>query len=101
MYSCNKITAMEAKKLGLVNKVNPSEELIPFSREQALRIISPKSPSVAINLMKKIIYNYFRDIIVKTLDLENENNQQITKTYDSREAIIDFFSKRLLKFKGK
>jgi len=101
MYFGDKITAREAEKLGLVNKVLPSEELITYSREQALRLIPPKGPSVAINQMKKTMHNYYRNIIVKTLDLENENNLQVTQTHDFREATRAFFSKRPPKFKGK
>ena len=101
IYFGDKITAIEAEKLGLVNKVLPPDELIPYSREQALRLIPPKGPSVAIKLMKKTIHNYFRDIIAKTLDLENENNRSVTQTHDFREATRAFMSKRPPKFKGK
>jgi 2-(1,2-epoxy-1,2-dihydrophenyl)acetyl-CoA isomerase len=101
MYLGDKITANDAEKLGLVNKVLPPNELIPFSREQALRLIPPKGPSVSIKLMKKTMHAYFRDILVRTLDLENENNRSVTQTHDFREATRAFVTKRLPKFRGK
>ncbi len=101
LYLGDKITAREAETLGLVNKVLPAEQLIPYAREQALRLIPPKGPSVAIKLMKKTIHTYFKDILTKILDLENTNNQTITKTHDFREATRAFALKRPPKFKGK
>jgi len=101
MYFGDKITANEAEKLGLVNKVLPPDELIPYSREQALKLIPPKGPSLSIKLMKQTMHSYFREIFATTLDLENENNRLVTKTHDFREATRAFISKRPPVFKGK
>ncbi|MFX1589756.1 MAG: enoyl-CoA hydratase/isomerase family protein, partial [Promethearchaeota archaeon] len=62
IYFGGKVTAQEAYQLGLVNKVLPKDELIPFAREQALRLIPPKGPSLSIKLMKKTMHNYYKDI---------------------------------------
>ena len=78
--------AQEALKLGLVNEVLPPDKLIPYAREQALKLIPPKGASMSIKLMKKTMHNYFRDIISKTLDLENEGYQKLIKTRDFRES---------------
>ncbi|MHA2391560.1 MAG: enoyl-CoA hydratase/isomerase family protein [Promethearchaeota archaeon] len=100
-YFGDKITAHEAEKLGLINKVLPSDQLMPYAREQALRLIPPKGPGMAIKLMKKIFHNYYRDILSKTLDLENENNAIATRSHDMHEGHRAFFEKRPPKFKGK
>ena len=101
LYFGNKITAQEAEKLGLVNKVLPSAELMPYVHQIAERLIPPKGPSMAIKLMKKTMHDYFREIIIHTSDLEKEANRNAFKTHDFREAVKGFTTKRKPKFKGK
>ena len=101
LYFGEKITAQEAEKLGLVNKILAPNELLPYVREQALKLIPPKGPSLTLKLMKKTMHDYFRDIILKTSDLEKNINQNLFKTHDFREAIRAFKEKRESKFKGR
>ena len=100
-YFGDKITAQEAEKLGLVNKVLPADELMPYAREQALRLVPPKGPSVSLKLMKKTMHNYFREIISRTLDLENEGYKASIKTSDFRAATKSLITKKDPTFKGK
>jgi enoyl-CoA hydratase/carnithine racemase len=72
IYFGKKIEAQEAFDLGLVNKVLPLDELVPYAREQALRLITPKAPGLSIRLMRKAIHVMFKDQIYKILDIENE-----------------------------
>lgn len=97
----DKITASEAEKLGLVNKVLPPDELIPYAKKQALRLMPPNSPSLAINKMKRVMHNYFKDIASKTLDLENEALHELFETHDFREATKSLITKKDPVFKGK
>ncbi|MHA2324301.1 MAG: enoyl-CoA hydratase/isomerase family protein, partial [Promethearchaeota archaeon] len=62
MFFGDKITASEAEKLGLVNKVLSLDELIPFAKKQALRLIPPNTPSLAISKMKRVMHDYFKSI---------------------------------------
>lgn len=101
LYTGDRVSAQEAEKLGLVNKVLPSNELMPFVREQALRLIPPKGPSLSIKLMKKTMHTYFRDIIFKISELENEGDKELMKTRDFRESTRAFISKRPPKYRGK
>ncbi|MFX1409817.1 MAG: enoyl-CoA hydratase/isomerase family protein [Promethearchaeota archaeon] len=101
VYFGERISASEAEKLGLVNKVVPSEDLIPYSREQALRLIPPKGPSLSIKLMKRTMHNYFSDIVSKTLDIENQGLRDLIKTHDFRESLKALSQKRDPIFKGK
>jgi enoyl-CoA hydratase/carnithine racemase len=101
VYFGNKISAQEAEEFGLVNKVLPLEELIPYAREQALRLIPPKGPSLSIKLMKKTIHDYFRDILSKTLDLENEGLRACLETSDFRASLKSLVTKKEPIFKGK
>jgi 2-(1,2-epoxy-1,2-dihydrophenyl)acetyl-CoA isomerase len=97
----DKITAREAEKLGLVNKVLAPDELMPYVREQALRLIPPKGPSLALSRMKRVMHDYFKDILSKTLDLENEALRASLETSDFRAATKSLITKKEPQFKGK
>jgi len=101
LYFGKKITASEAEKLGLVNRVLPGEQLMSYAREQALKLIPPKGPSVSIKLMKKTIRSYFTSILERTLDLENEELRLLFKTHDFRAALKTLITKKEPVFKGK
>ncbi len=101
LYFGNKITAQEAEKLGLINKVLPSEELLHYVNKIAKKLILPNAPSISISLMKKTIHDYFRDIILRTQELEKKVNMKAFRTHDFREAIRAFKEKRKPQFKGK
>jgi 2-(1,2-epoxy-1,2-dihydrophenyl)acetyl-CoA isomerase len=101
MYFGDKITADEAYKLGLINKVLPANELMSYVQEIALRLVPPKSPSISIQLMKKMMHSYFRDYISKALDMENEGLSIAFKTRDFREATRSLSEKRDAIFTGK
>jgi enoyl-CoA hydratase/carnithine racemase len=101
IYFGKKVSAQEAYKLGLINKVLPKDDLIPFAREQALKLIPPKGPSLSIKLMKKTMHNYYRNIFSDILDLENEGLRTLLKTHDFRESLKSLAQKRNPIFKGK
>ena len=101
LYFAKKITAQEALDLGLVNAVLPHDQLLSYTREQALRLIPPKGPSLSIKLMKKAMHAYFTQILEQTLDLENEGLRKLLKTHDFRESLKALGQKREPKFKGK
>ena len=93
-YFGKKVSAQEAYDLGLINKVLPKEELIPFAREQALRLIPPKGPILSIKLMKKTMHTYFADILTSTLDLENKALRKLFASHDFRESMQALKEKR-------
>ena len=101
MYFGDKVFAHEAEKLGLVNKVLPSDELIPYAREQALRLVPPNSPSLSITKMKQIMHSHYKDIASKTLDLENQALRELFETHDFRAATQSLITKKDPVFKGK
>lgn len=101
LYFGKKITAQEAYQLGFVNRVLPREELMLFVREQALKLIPPKGPSLSIKLMKKTLHNYFKEILSNTLDLENEGLRKLLTTRDFRESLKSLSTKKDPIFKGK
>jgi len=93
-YFGKEVTAQEAYELGLVNKVLPLDELLPYAREQALRLIPPKGPSLSIKLMKKTMHAYFTDILSRTLDLENKALRKLFTSKDFRESMDALKEKR-------
>ncbi len=101
VYFGDKITAKQAYELGLVNKVLPPDELIPFAREQALKLIPPKGPYLSIKLMKKTMHNYFREIFSNTLDLENKALRKTFISKDFKESMQALKEKREPIFIGK
>ena len=66
LYFGGKIEAQEAHELGLVNKVLPLNKLVPYAREQALKLITPNAPGLAIKVMKKNVHDVLQDQIYKT-----------------------------------
>lgn len=101
LYFGEKIHAKDAEKLGLINKALPPEELMPYVRQQAEKLIPPKGPSMALKLMKKAMHDYYRQILSDALDRENEALQAAFKTHDMRESTKALMQKREPVFKGK
>ena len=97
----DKITAQKAYKLGLVNKVLPPDELMSYSREQAFKLIPPKGPSLSLKLMKKTMHAYFREILDRTLDLENRALRKAFTSKDFNESMKALKEKRDPIFNGR
>jgi len=93
-YFGEEITAQRAYELGLVNKILPPDELIPYAREQALRLIPPKGASLSLKLMKKTMHSYFKDILERTLDLENRALRKAFTSKDFSESMKSIKEKR-------
>jgi enoyl-CoA hydratase/carnithine racemase len=100
LYLSDKIPAQQAFEIGLVNKILPNDQLIQYARDQALRLIPPKGPSLSINLMKKTMHSYFINILDRTLDLENEGLAEIFTSKDFAESLRSLGEKRKPKFTG-
>lgn len=101
MYYGAKIEAQEAFELGLVNKVLPLNELVPYAREQALKLITPKAPGLSIRLMRKAVHDMFKDQIYKILDIENEGYTTLLKSENVGIAMSARRNKTEPAFKGK
>ena len=100
LYTGDNITAKKAYELGLINGVVSHKELMSHCRKVSERLIPPKGPSVAINFMKKIMHEYFRPILERQLDLENEVIQKAMKTSDFRASTRALMTKQEPKFRG-
>jgi 2-(1,2-epoxy-1,2-dihydrophenyl)acetyl-CoA isomerase len=101
IYFGDKITAQQALDMGLVNGVLPKDELLPFARKQALRLIPPSGPSLALKWMKRIIHRPLIDLVSHALDMENKALNKVATSGDFRESIKALKEKRDAVFKGK
>ncbi|MFC1821740.1 enoyl-CoA hydratase/isomerase family protein [Thermodesulfobacteriota bacterium] len=100
LFMGERITAQQAFDLNLVNKVLPHDELIPYAREQTLRLIPPKGAGQAIRVIKRALHKPLIDGMTAALDLENEGLNKMFTTSDFKEAIVARLERRAPVFKG-
>ena len=99
LFTGDLITAAEAYRIGLVNKVVPGEELMSVVKELALKIMS-RSP-IAVNLAKAAVN--------EGMDMDFESGQAYEaevfalcfSTADQTEGMTAFLEKRKANFTGK
>ncbi|HET6401247.1 MAG TPA: enoyl-CoA hydratase-related protein [Candidatus Kapabacteria bacterium] len=93
------ITAEEALKAGLVQKVVPVE----FYLEEAQRVAREISerPPIAVRLAKEAILKSFDTTIEMGLEYERKNFYLLFATEDMREGMSAFIEKRKAEWKGK
>jgi enoyl-CoA hydratase/carnithine racemase len=101
IYLGEKLSAQELLQLGLVNKVLPHDDLIPYAREMALRLIPPQGAGYAVRLTKRILHKSLIEAVTQALDRENQGFDEAVSTQDFSEAITARMAKRQPVFKGK
>lgn len=100
MFFGEKMTARQMFELGIVNKVLSHEELIPYAREMALRLIPPKGAWKAVRMTKEALHKPLIKSITRALDLENDALREAFASKDFAEAINARIEKREPVFKG-
>jgi 2-(1,2-epoxy-1,2-dihydrophenyl)acetyl-CoA isomerase len=99
-YLSERVSAEEALRLGLVNRVVPASELAKATRELALRLAH--GPSVAYRYMKENLNRAASGAdVFDCLDLEATHHVHTGLTEDHREAARAFVEKREPTFKGR
>lgn len=93
-----KVTAQEAKDLGLVYKIFPDGELMDGAMELAKRMA--KMPTRGIGLTKKALNYSLRNTMNEQLAVEKDLQGQAGRTADNAEGINAFLEKRKPIFKG-
>lgn len=76
------IGAVEAEKMGIVNRVVPPEELMKVSQELALKMA--QYYSIALELTKRVVYRSIVDDIAHQYDWEAWAGQMARQTQDSK-----------------
>jgi len=93
------ITAEEAYRVGLVNKVVPVEVLMQEAVKIA-KVIAAKSP-IAIKLAKESVVKAFETTLDEGLQFERKNFYLTFASEDQKEGMKAFVEKRAPDFKGK
>ncbi|MBM4453705.1 MAG: crotonase, partial [Chloroflexi bacterium] len=100
MWTGDMIDAREAERIGLVSRVVPHDQLMTAVREMATKIA--RGPSVAIELMKKMVYEGLEaDNFSSSIAYEGWAQEMCLLTDDTKEAMNAFLEKREPKFSGK
>jgi len=100
IFTGKTISAAEAEKMGLVNKVVPQEKLMEVAEELARTLI--KRPPIALKYAKRAIYKGLTEVdLASHIDYELALNRMCTHTEDFKEAIRAFLEKREPVFKGR
>ena len=93
------ITAEEADRVGLVNKVAPPDQLEKVTMEMAVSLAA--APTRAIGLIKRALNKAVSSDLDTLLDYEAYIQQIASETEDHMEGVTAFLEKRPAKFKGR
>ncbi|MCT4581040.1 MAG: enoyl-CoA hydratase-related protein [Flavobacteriales bacterium] len=99
MFLGNKVSAQEAKDLGMIYNVVPDAELEQTVFDFAKKLAS--RPTVGLALTKQALNATFENSLEEQLGLEKELQAKAAKTYDHKESLTAFFEKRKPVYKGK
>ncbi|MGB2799069.1 MAG: enoyl-CoA hydratase/isomerase family protein [Dehalococcoidia bacterium] len=97
LFTCDRISAEEAYRIGLVNKVVPQEQLMPTALEMAEKIM--KSPPLSIKYTKRALRTALANDAHKSA-LE-EGWRVIMDSEDIKEIVKATLEKREPKFQGR
>jgi 2-(1,2-epoxy-1,2-dihydrophenyl)acetyl-CoA isomerase len=96
-----KLPARKLYDMGLVNQVLPHDELLPYAKQMALRLIPPLGAGLAARLAKQAMHKPLIEAVTRALDIENEGLNQTIASADFWEALAARKEKREPVFKGK
>ncbi|MDG2048466.1 MAG: enoyl-CoA hydratase/isomerase family protein [Halioglobus sp.] len=100
LFFPQRISAEEAVELGLANKVVPHEELLSYTRAQALQLIPPLGPAMSIREMKRCMHQPHIDALEQALNMENEALAKLMGSKDFAEGMMARIERRPPVFKG-
>lgn len=99
LFTGDAISADEALRIGLVNRIVPHERLMQETLELARQIAS--RPPLAIRMMKRAVYQGLTSSLRAHLDYVSSQLALLSETKDHEEAARSFLEKRKPAFKGK
>jgi 2-(1,2-epoxy-1,2-dihydrophenyl)acetyl-CoA isomerase len=98
MLLADKVTAAEAKAMGLIYDVYPTEEFQTKVTELANRLAA--MPTKALAFTKQAIYAAWNNTLEQQLDLELDLQKKAGQTADHKEGVAAFLEKRMPTFTG-
>ncbi len=99
IFTGSMISAEEAAKAGLVNRVVPHDQLMPAAHELAARI--SKNPPGVLRLAKESIYRSLNSDLETAFARENEVQTECFYSEDFLEGVTAFMEKRKPQFRGR
>nr|WP_026975839.1 enoyl-CoA hydratase-related protein [Alicyclobacillus contaminans] len=98
LWTGDPITAEEAWRLGIVNKVVPDDRCVPEATEMARRIA--ERPPMAIRLIKEAVYQALDTTLQDGMEAERNLFYLLFATEDKSEGMRAFLEKRRPSFRG-
>jgi enoyl-CoA hydratase/carnithine racemase len=87
-------------ELGIVNKVLPHADLLPYARETALKLVPPMGAWAAVHMTKELLHKPLIEAVTRALDMENVALNKLFSSGDFFEALSARREKRNPHFKG-
>jgi enoyl-CoA hydratase/carnithine racemase len=97
LFSSRVVLAEEAAELGLVNKVLPPDELLPFTLEYATRIATECAPSSLLAMKRQLYNDLMRDLGPAAKEAYDQMVEMVRGS-DFAEGVRAFGEKRTPKF---
>lgn len=93
------LTATEAERWGIVNRVAPADKLDEVLAEELEYFAH--APTKAIGMMKRLLNQAYQSDLPHMIEMEATYQDHASKTKDHTEGIMAFIQKRKADFKGK
>lgn len=100
LFSGRFVTAEEALRMGLVNRVVPHDDLMHTTWDIATEIATLASPR-SVRIMKRQVYTDLATDLATALNTADEQMVQCFTTDDFREGVASFVERRPPRFEGK
>jgi len=98
-FTARRIGAVEAERMGLVNKIVPAGELVSEALDMATLVA--KGPAISIAYIKRLLNKSSEWDLDTLLEAESFAQGICMKTEDAQEGVLAFKEKRSPTFRGK
>jgi 2-(1,2-epoxy-1,2-dihydrophenyl)acetyl-CoA isomerase len=99
LYTGEMISAQEALRMGVVDRIVPAERVMPEALAMAAQLAA--APPLAARAVKRVLFGSDRAELERVLQLEVEQQMRCFASEDCTEGIRAFFEKRAPRFQGK
>src|SRR4051812_45437345 len=93
LFSSRVVIAEEAAEMGLVNKVVPADEVLPYTLAYARDMALNMSPKSLLMMKRQLYADLFRDLDTAAAEAEQLMEEQMT-AHDFKEGVAAFQAKR-------